>query len=257
MSVPPKIQINISHASNSESAEWFTKTQHDKASNQTTIFLFQRAESKPSLGRSISDFFNGIRPASDKANKHLHHVLSHLPRDENSQSADQATIHIQRLQKIAKHLDLPDKNLPQLGFNIHSGIQTVELQLDVRSESQGKLETKKRWASILNNIYNPPKLPTSPKNPDKEKVSVSPKNPPDQEGASVLPKNLPDKEKVISAINYAIDIESKTARPKSKADIRALSEHLDRLLLLVKFEEDGPLLKQLQTMYTTLENHSK
>ncbi len=224
MPISGAILVKISHAPGSASGDWFAKTLRHKDGDRTTVFLFQRADSKPSLGRKISDFFNGIRPASDKANKHLQHVLSQLPSNEQSGTPHQTDIHMRHLKEITPHLQLPGKTRSREGVNPSAERQIRGVMSYVLSETKEALDEKEQIASKINSLY--------------EKLSS---------------KNLPDKNKLISAINYAIDIESTIARPKSTADIAKLSEHLNQLLLVVNFQEDSPLLEQLQTMYTRLQ----
>ena len=227
MPISGAILVKISHAPGSASGDWFAKTLRHKDGDRTTVFLFQRADSKPSLGRKISDFFNGIRPASDKANKHLQYVLSQLPSNEQSGTLQQSDIHTRHLKEITPRLHVPDKTRFREGINPSAERQIRGVHLSVLSETKEALDEKKQVASDINRLY--------------KKYSS---------------KNLPDKNKLISAINYAIDIESGIARPKSTADIAKLSEHLNQLLLVVNFREDSQLLERLQTMYTSLQVRS-
>ncbi len=77
MSIQGNIVVKISQRPDLEAGQWFSQTVHDKTTNKTHVYLFQRSASQRGLGTRISDFLNGIRPAKSKANTHLHKALMH------------------------------------------------------------------------------------------------------------------------------------------------------------------------------------
>lgn len=219
MSAPRNINVKISHAPGAGTGDWFAKTAHDKKINTTTVYLFQRLDIKPSLARKISDFFNGIRPASDKANKHLHDALSCIPLDKRGK----------HFPNILSQISHEDK--PQLGFNTSYGIvngsmKTSGLKANIISESEEFLIEKSSWREKLDELFG---------------------------DSSNSTKNLHEKNNVLKAIYYAIDLQNGTARPKSKSELAAMSEHINLFLIRTPFDEDSEQTEQLQKMYSVLQ----
>jgi hypothetical protein len=209
MSVTGQVTIHVSQTPEPAGAQWFSQTVHNKKSGETQVYLFQRDASQTGFGKKITDFINGIRPAENKANKHLHRALSEKNLFENAQLGHIKTALIQSFHH---------ENETELGINTNSGTKRstpafngstpITFKIKVKDNSAERSDLKK----FLGNFSS---------------------------SKSVNPRQSEAQRKLMNAIDYAIDLRDGVARPKSKAEIQVMADRIDQFLLKASVNEDG------------------
>ncbi len=215
------MKIHISATPEHTSAKWFQQTVHDKKTGQSCVYLFQRSDTKSSLGRLISDFVKNIKPASDKVSDELKKYVSSESRLDTSvfsnvKSSAQAGGKHRPLQKSASSSE-SEKSAPGTQIIIHEGERKTE---DVVRE-------KGHWNKTIDAFFKP-------------------------KGAGSTGEMSSTQRKLNNAIHYAIDLESGVARPTSQSERKAMSEHIHTFLMHTPFEDDSESLSRLQKLYAVL-----
>ncbi|MEK0429549.1 MAG: hypothetical protein RL001_2076 [Pseudomonadota bacterium] len=222
MSVTGKVTIHVSQTLEPTGAQWFSQTVHNKKSGETQVYLFQRNASQIGFGKKITDFMNGIRPAENKANKHLHRALS----ENVFENAKLGHIKTALIQSSHHESEL------ELGINTNSGTKRSTPAFNGSAPITFKIKVKDNSAersnlkNLLENFFS---------------------------SESVNPRQSETQRKLMNAIDYAIDLRDGVARPKSKAEIKAMADRIDQFLVKASVDEEGkPDLGQITDLCTKL-----
>ncbi len=214
MSNSPTNTVNISRTPGLSNPVWMEKTVHNKETDTSTTYLFQREGKKPTLWRNIKDFFAGIKSAGEQLEKHLGGQLHY----KDSQFTQQ------RLKNPLKI----DKNKPTEAAEVVSRLERhiggegsktftrdpiglpkdQDEKVTVNIETKDSFLTKESWARKIDHIKF-----------DSKKINPS------------------DVQKLKKIAYFCIDASTNRSEQKSKSEIVSMMRHVDKIMPAIPASE--------------------
>jgi hypothetical protein len=183
------------------------QTIHNKETNKTTVYLFQREASKSNLLRCIKDYFKGIKSAGEQVDKHLCgtlHYTDHtftrmkitnpLERRKNDPSAVGRIIN-----RFGTHIGTAGSKVFSITPNARSNEPSDYVQ--VKTETDQSFNLKQRWSKVIDSV-----------DPESKKINSS------------------ERRHLKKIANYCVDSSSDRSRPKSKEQIKGMLDRLEKFI---------------------------
>ena len=204
MSNGPAVTFNISRTPGLEKPVWMEQTIHNKETNQSTVYLFQREAAKQTLWRCIKDYFKGIQSAGEQVEKRLCGTLHYNDsRFARMKITNPLELNKNNPSEVNKIIGRFERHIGLIGsktfdYQPHASPDNNADQVHVKVDTTNDLDFKQRAANIIDSIQ-----------PDSKTITSS------------------ERKKIKKIAYYTADLIDDRARPKSEKEIKNMLNALD------------------------------